>query len=255
MSVTTGALRPAARLPERLLGALQDPVRGERNAAAVLLVYAGLWTLYGAIAKGSQDIHADMSEQFVLGRELALGYAKHPPLAIWIVRLWFAVFPAADWAYYLLASANAALALWIAWRISARFLSGEKRALGLALLMLVPFFNFHALKFNANSVLMPLWAATTFFFLRSFEARRFLDAALAGICAAAAMYGKYWSVVLLLGLALAALTDARRVSYFRSPAPWITVAFGAAAMAPHVIWLVANDFAPFSYAMFVHGEA
>ena len=255
MSVTTGALRPAARLPERLLDALADPVRGERNATAVLLVYAGLWTLYGAIAKGSQDIHTDMSEQFVLGRELALGYAKHPPLAILIVRLWFAVFPAADWAYYLLASANAALALWIAWRISARFLSGEKRALGLALLMLVPFFNFHALKFNANAVLMPLWAATTLFFLRSFETRRALDAALAGISAAAAMYGKYWSVVLLLGLALAALTDARRVSYFRSPAPWITVAFGAAAMAPHVIWLVANDFAPFSYAMFVHGEA
>ena len=32
-----------------------------------------------------------------------------------------------------------------------------------------------------------------------------LDAALAGLWAAAAMYGKYWSAVLLLGLATAAL--------------------------------------------------
>ena len=49
----------------------------------------------------------------------------------------------------------AALALWIAWRLSARFLDGDKRVLGLALLTLVPFFNFHALKFNSNTVLMP----------------------------------------------------------------------------------------------------
>jgi hypothetical protein len=119
----------------------------------------------------------------------------------------------------------------------------------------VPFFNFHALKFNSNTVLMPLWAGTTFLFLRSFETRRVLDAALAGLCAAAAMYGKYWSAVLLLGLALAALADPRRASYFRSPAPWITVVVGAAAIAPHLIWLIANDFMPFSYAVLVHGEA
>jgi hypothetical protein len=41
-------------------------------------------------------------------------------------------------------------------------------------------------------VLMPLWAATTLWFLRSFETRRPLDAALAGLAAAASMYGKYW---------------------------------------------------------------
>src|ERR1700694_1123540 len=237
MSAMTGICRPATQFAERLLDALNDPARRERNAAVVLLVYVVLWTLFGAIAKGSQDIHADMSEQFVLARELALGYPKHPPLTMLIVRLWFAVFPAADWAYYLLAMANAALALWIAWRLSARFLAGDKRVLGLALLTLVPFFNFHALKFNSNTVLMPLWAGTTLFFLRSFETRRALDAAVAGLCAAAAMYGKYWSAVLLLGLAIAALADPRRASYFRSPAPWITMLVGGAAIAPHLIWL------------------
>jgi 4-amino-4-deoxy-L-arabinose transferase-like glycosyltransferase len=241
------------RLVERLLDALTDPARRERTAAAVLLGYVAAWTLYAAIAKGSQDIHVDMSEQFVLARELAWGYPKHPPLAMLVVRAWFAVFPTADWAYYLLAMANAGLALWIAWLLSARFLDGEKRVVGLALLTLVPFFNFHALKFNVNTVLMPLWAATTLWFLRSFETRRTLDAALAGIGAAAAMYGKYWSVFLLLGLGTAALADARRAAYFRSPAPWVTIAVGALALSPHAAWLVANDFAPFSYAVVVHG--
>jgi hypothetical protein len=93
-----------------------------------------LWTLYGALAKASQDIHADMSEQFVLARELALGYPKHPPLAMLVVRAWFSVFPTTDWAYYLLAMANVGLALWIVWRLSARFLDGEKRVVGLRFL-------------------------------------------------------------------------------------------------------------------------
>jgi 4-amino-4-deoxy-L-arabinose transferase-like glycosyltransferase len=256
MPALTGAIRPETQFPDNFLSPLSDAARRERTVVVLaLLVYVVLWTAYGVIAKGSQDVHIDMSEQFMLARELALGYSKHPPLTMLIVRLWFGVFPTTDWAYYLLAATNAALALWIAWRLYAQFLDGEKRVLGLALLTLVPFFNFHALKFNPNTVLMPLWAATTPFFLRSFETRRLLDAALAGCFAALAMYGKYWSVVLLVGLALAALVDPRRANYFRSPAPWITVVCGGLLMAPHLIWLLDNHFAPFSYALLVHGEA
>ena len=232
MSVMTHARRSGFAVIERLLAALTDPARRERTAAALVLGYVAVWTLYGALAKASQDIHIDMSEQFVLARELAWGYGKHPPLAMAIVRAWFAVFPAADWSYYLLAMANAGLALWLAWRLSERFLNADKRVLGLALLTLVPFFNFHALKFNSNTVLMPLWAAATLLFLRSFETRRAFDAALAGLAAAAAMYGKYWSIFLLAALAFAALADPRRRDYFRSPAPWVTIAVGAVALAP-----------------------
>ena len=255
MSATTDSGRRGLALMERLLDSLTDPARRERSVAAALLCYVALWTLYGTLAKASQDIHVDMSEQFALARELALGYPKHPPLTMAVVRAWFAVFPTADWAYYLLAMANVGLTLWIVWRLMARFVDGEKRVVGLALLTLVPFFNFHALKFNVNTVLMPLWAATTLWFLRSFETRRPLDAALAGLAAAASMYGKYWSVFLLIGLGLAALADPRRAAYFRSAAPWVTVAVGALALAPHAAWLVANDFAPFSYAVVVHGAS
>jgi hypothetical protein len=250
------ALAMSASLVTRSLAwladALVDPRRRERTAAALLVGYAAIWTLYAVIAKGSQDIHFDMGEVVAWSRELALGTPKHPPLSAWLAGTWFTFFPLADWAFYLLAMAVATAGLWIAWCLSARWLDGEKRAAGLALLTLVPFFNFQALKFNANEVLIPLWAACTFAFLRSFETRRPAMAALAGLAAAAAMLGKYWSIVLLAGLAVAAVADPRRAAYFRSSAPWITVAVGALAIAPHVGWLIANAFSPFGYAMASH---
>jgi 4-amino-4-deoxy-L-arabinose transferase-like glycosyltransferase len=248
-SLTSRLLGPI----DRLVAALTEPARRERAIVGVLAGYVAVWTLYGVFAKASQDIHFDMVELAAWARVPAFGYSKHPPLAAWLVGAWFAVFPAADWAYYLLAIAVVAVGLWVAWRLLARFLDGEKRVVALAMLTLIPFFNFHALKFNPNTVLVPLWAVTTLWLIRSFESRSRIDAVLAGLGAAACMLGKYWSIFLLAGLGLAALIDSRRGAYFRSAAPWITIAVGALALVPHVVWLAANDFLPFSYAIAAHG--
>ncbi len=234
--------------------ALINPARREGTVLIALGVYVVLWTIYGSIAKGSQGLHYDMTEVVAWSRDLSFGYLKHPPLAGWTVWAWFSVFPLAEWSYYLLAMLMPAIALWFSWRLSADYLDIEKRIMGLALLTLVPFFNFHALKFNVNTVLMPVWAATTCWFLQSYRTRSLLYAALAGFGAAACMLGKYWSVFLLLGLIAAALIDARRAKYSRSPRPWITAAVGLVVLAPHLYWLVRNDFMPFTYAMTVHGE-
>jgi 4-amino-4-deoxy-L-arabinose transferase-like glycosyltransferase len=238
---------------DRLHGALTDSARRERNVVLVLAAYAALWTVYGTIAKSGQGLHPDMTELLDWSRHLAWGY-KHPPLAAALVWLWFKVFPVAAWSYYLLAMLMPALTLWIVWRLTADYLDIEKRLFGLALLTLVPFFNFHALKFNVNTVLMPLWAAATFWFLRAYTTRSAFYAALAGCGAAACMLGKYWSIVLIAGLVVAALTDRRRTIYFRSAAPWITVAAGVIVLAPHLVWLYQHDFAPFAYAVGIHGD-
>jgi hypothetical protein len=247
-----GLFRPF-RATGRLRTALIDPARRESAMLLSLALYVVLWTAYGTIAKSSQGLHPDMTELIAWSRDLAWGY-KHPPLAAAIVWLWFSIFPLAEWSYYLLAMLMPAIALWIVWRLSADYLDIEKRVVGLALLMFVPFFNFHALKFNVNTVLMPLWAATTFWFLRSYKTRSALYAALAGFGAAGCMLGKYWSVFLLAGLALAALADKRRAGYFRSAAPWITIVVGAVMLSPHVVWLFRNNFSPFKYALYVHGD-
>jgi 4-amino-4-deoxy-L-arabinose transferase-like glycosyltransferase len=240
---------------ERLFAALIDPARSERTMLCLLAGYVVAWSAYGAIAKGSQDLHFDIGEMFAWSHQIGLSAPTHPPLGAWLVRLWFDVMPAQDWACYLLAILVATVALWIAWRIAGRYLPPEKRVLGLALLSLLPFYNFHALKYNASSVLTPFWAATTWWFFLSFETRRTSFAAFAGFAAGAAMLGKYWSIFLLAGLGLAALTDPRRAAYFRSPAPWVTIAAGAAVLAPHLFWIATHGFTTVDFAFTSHATS
>src|SRR5436190_10584955 len=237
---------------ERLFAALTDPARCQRTVLWLAAGYVAAWSAYGAIAKGSQDLHFDIGEMFAWSHQIGLSAPTHPPLGAWLVELWFGVMPAQDWAFYLLAILVATVALWIAWRIAGRYLPPEKRVLGLALLSLLPFYNFHALKYNASSVLTPFWAATTWWFFLSFETRRTSFAAFAGFAAGAAMLGKYWSIFLLAGLGLAALTDPRRAAYFRSPAPWVTIAAGAAVLAPHVFWIATHGFTTVDFAFTSH---
>src|SRR5262245_36134070 len=232
--------------------ALIDRSRANRAMLVWLVLYALTWTLYASIARSSQDLHPDMVELIAWSRDLSFGYLKHPPLAAWLVWLWFSLFPLNDVSYYLLAILVPTIALWIVWRLSADYLDIEKRVAGVALLMLVPFYNFHALKFNVNTVLLPMWAATTLCFLRSYKTCSNTYSALAGIFAAASMLGKYWSGFLITGLVLASLVDSRRSEYFRSAAPWVTVIAGFALLGPHLAWLYEREFDLFAYAIATH---
>jgi 4-amino-4-deoxy-L-arabinose transferase-like glycosyltransferase len=185
----TKTISLACRSFDQLCAALIDRSRANRAMLLWLVLYALTGTLYGSIARSSQDLHPDMVELIAWSRDLSLGYLKHPPLAAWLVWLWFSLFPLNDVSYYLLAMLMPAIALWIVWHLSADYLDIEKRIAGVALLMLVPFYNFHALKFNANTVLLPMWAATTLCFLRSYKTCSNTYGALAGIFAAASMLG------------------------------------------------------------------
>ena len=167
-----GTAAPTRNPFERLFAALIDPTRCERTMLVLLAGYAAAWSLYGTIAKGSQDLHFDIGEMFAWSHQVSLSAPTHPPLGAWLTGAWFAVMPRQDWAFYLFGILTATVALWIAWRLAGRYLTPEKRILGIALLSLLPFYSFHALKFNASSVLTPFWAATTWWFLLSFETRR-----------------------------------------------------------------------------------
>jgi hypothetical protein len=121
--------------------------------AALLVVFVLVWTLFQMVSYASIDLHPDLVEMYAWGRHPSLGYYKHPPLGGLISALWFSVFPARDWAFQLLAMVNAAVGLYATALIARRYLTGDKRLTVVLLLLLTPFYQFHAARFGATQTL------------------------------------------------------------------------------------------------------
>src|SRR5450631_1260371 len=204
----------------------------------LLIGFTAVWLAFLIIAYLDGDLHYDVLETWTLGRGIDWSYSKHPPLMGWVARAWTLVFPLTNWSFQLLALTNAAFALWTVDLISRRFVRGDKRLIVLLLLMLLPIYQFHAQRFNANTVLLAVWPLATYCFLRSFETRRIGWSAAAGAMAALAMLGKYYSVFLLGGFLLAVLCHPQRRLYLASFAPWISTLVGGIVLAPHIYWLL-----------------
>ena len=218
----------------------------------LLAGFVAVWMSFLVIAYLCGDLHPDVLETWTLGRRFEWGYSKHPPLTGWVARAWTSVFPLTNWSFQLMALTNSAIALWAVDLISRRFVSGDKRIVVLLLLMLLPTYQFHAQRFNANSVLLAAWPIAIYCFLRSFETRQVIWAVAAGATAALAMLGKYYSVFLVGSFVFAAICHPQRRAYFGSSAPWVSTIAGFAALGPHLHWLAMTGALPFAYALAGH---
>lgn len=248
-----GAERSALSL-RAVVGAWYDQERNGRAIWILLALFVAFWVCFHLIVFSAIGLSDDLIEVFNWSRHLSAGYSKHPPLAGLMAAAWFSVFPIAEWSFHLLAMVNCAIALFAIYMIAGRYVAGDKRLVVLLLLLLTPFYQFHGQRFSTNQTLLSIWPIATYCFLRAFQSRGVAWSAAAGITAALAILGKYYSVYLVGGFIIAALADPRRLQYLRSPAPWVSVLCGAAVLAPHLIWLVQMGPEPFRYAMVVHGS-
>jgi hypothetical protein len=218
----------------------------------LLIGFTAIWLAFLIVAYLGGDLHSDVLESWTLGRSLDWSYAKHPPLMGWVTRAWTLVFPLTNWSFQLLALTNAAFGLWTVDLISRRFVRGDKRMIVLLLLMLLPIYQFHAQRFNANAVLLAAWPLATYCFLRSFETCEIRWAVAAGAAAALAMLGKYYSVFLVASFVFAAICHPQRRAYFTSWAPWVSLVTLFIALLPHLNWLAVNGAPPVVYALARH---
>lgn len=231
--------------------AISAPLRRSRSDSRdILLLLAAhvvLWTAFCLLYLGPSDLQNDMTEAFSWAQEMPLGTYKHPPFYAWVVHAWFSLFPARDWAFYLLSSTNAAIGLAAVWAIAGRYLSGPARLAAVLLLEFLPFATVQSFNFNANSVLLSLWPLVMLLFLRAFDRRDLISAVALGLVAAAAMLSKYYSGIILLCCLAAALAHPDRRRFFTSAAPYVAIAVFAAAVAPHVLWHLHAAIGPLQY--------
>jgi hypothetical protein len=224
-----------ARAAERFVAETREGL----VVAWALAAFVVLWTLFHLVSSASVGLHPDVSAVWLSALDYGIGH-KHPPLTAWLFGLWFAVFPRADWAIYLLTVIVVAAALAITWRLLRDYLDANRALLGIAALALVPLYTFRAAELDENTVTMPFWAAAVLFYLRARRRLRIFDAVLAGAFASLAFLGKYWAIYLVAGMAITSLFGAGTRRFWRSPTPYMMAAAAAIVVAPHLYWLAAG---------------
>jgi len=213
--------------------------------AAFLGLHFLVWTLLPTLLYANLPL--DLIEAVTYGREWQLGYDKLPPLPWWLVEIMYRLF-GADAAYYGLAQLSVTVALAAVW-LTALPLVGAHRAL-VAILIVdgLHYFGFTAVKFNHDVVQLPLWGVAGFALHAGLRHGRLWHWVLLGLAVGLALWAKYFVAMLALPIALFMLLDPDARKALARPGPWIAAAVALLVMAPHLVWLVDNDFLPFAYA-------
>ncbi len=216
------------------------------NAAFLifLILHAAVWT---ALPAGLyHNLPLDLIEALIYGREWQLGYDKLPPLPWWLVEVTHRLF-GPDLFYYLLAEAAVVAAFWLVW-LTARPMVGAVGAL-IAVLIVdgIHYYNYTAAKFNHDVIQLPFWALAGYAFRRALHEDKLAHWAVLGFAVGMALWAKYFVVVLAAPLALFVLLDPQARQSLRRPGPYLALAVALVVAAPHLAWLVQNDFLPLRY--------
>ena len=219
--------------------------RPQAALAAFLALHVVVWTALPSLLY--PNLPLDLIEALTYGREWQLGYDKLPPLPWWMVEAIYRLI-GMDAAYYAFAQIAVALAFVAVWAMALP-LAGARGAL-VAILILdgLHYFHYTAVKFNHDVIELPLWALAGYAYWAALRGGRVIHWVMLGLALGLALWAKYFVVVLAAPLALFLLLDGDARKRLATPGPWIALAVALLVMAPHVVWLVQNDFLPFAYA-------
>jgi dolichyl-phosphate-mannose-protein mannosyltransferase len=221
----------------------------ERRPAAAFAVFAALhaavWTALPSILY--KNLPLDLIEALTYGREWQLGYDKLPPLPWWAIEIVYRLF-GSDVAYYAFSEIVIITTFALVFA-AARPLVGAVGAL-VAVLIIdgLHYFNYTAAKFNHDVIQLPFWVLAGLAFRSGLRHGRIAHWLLLGFALGMALWAKYFVVVLAAPLALFLLFDREARRALATPGPWVAAVVALVVMAPHLVWLVQNDFLPFAYA-------
>lgn len=193
----------------------------------------------------------DIIEGYAWGREWAMGTYKHPPLQAWLLELFAFLTHRAAWTHLFLTQAMVVVAFWSAWDLGRRMMSEKAALVGVLILEGVAFYNIDSAQynpFNPNILQMALWGLMTRSFYLALKEDKTKDWLWLSLWSACAFYGKYSVVLLLASFGLLMLFTPQGRVQLRSKNPYLSAAIVLVLFAPHIVWLVQNDFLPFVYA-------
>ncbi len=213
--------------------------------AAFLALHGIVWTALPTILY--PNLALDVIEAVTYGREWPIGSDKLPPLPWWLIEIMHRLF-GADIAYYALAQVVVIAAFAAVWA-TARPLVGATGALVTVLIIDgMHYFQYSAVKFNHNIVQLPFWALAGYAFHAALKRGSLRYWLLLGLAFGGALWAKYFVVVLAAPFVLFLIFDREARRALATPGPWAALAVALLVTAPHLIWLIDNDFLPLAYA-------
>ena len=222
----------------------------ERPERALLLLIAAqivFWSLAPILSHTAPPL--DVVDEYATGREGVIAIFKHPNspgLVLEASRILTG--GQVGWPAFIVSQLFVVATMAAVYALG-RDLMGARRALiGTALLTGVYFFSWPSPEFNHNVAQMPFWALTCWALWRATTNDRPFWWALLGLAGGLAMWAKYSSAILLFAAGIWMLYDKQARSKILTPGPWFALIVLALVFAPQFIWLIDNDFAPFSYA-------
>jgi 4-amino-4-deoxy-L-arabinose transferase-like glycosyltransferase len=238
-----------------LAAMLLAPQRATASMAVGIAVFAVLGVFILLLMKPAEGLFMDSTEAYAWGMQFLGGYGRHPPLTGWIARIWYSVFPPANWSSYALSAVMTGVSLFSIYLIGRRVLGPRRATLAVLAMMLYPLFiGAKADRFNNYQVLLAVMPLTVWLFLRAFEKPTARAGVALGLAAAAATLTIYSAVFGLAGIALAAILHPRRRQFFVSSAPYVAGLAYLLALSPHIVWLIGNDFSSLRWAEGFVGE-
>ena len=209
------------------------------------------WTLVPSFT--NYNLPLDIIEALAWGSNLDWGFNKHPPMSAFFPEIFFQIFGAQDWAYYLLSQIFVIISFYFVFKLSNEILNNNLLSLiSVLLIESIYFYNFTTPEFNVNVCQLPFWSLTAYYSWKIYSGRniKFTDCFLVGLFAALGFLSKYLFIYLLVSIDLLFLylifIKKERKFDFKY---LITLEVFLIALVPHLIWLNNNDFITITYGL------
>jgi 4-amino-4-deoxy-L-arabinose transferase-like glycosyltransferase len=198
----------------------------------------------------NNNLPLDTIEVLAWGSNLDWGFNKHPPMSAFVVEIFYQIFGAQDWAYYLLSQICVIVSFFVVFKFAEDIFENKIFCL-LSVLLLegIYFHNFTTPEFNVNVCLMPFWSLTVLYLWKGIKDNKIIDWLLVGLFAGLGFLSKYLFIYLGLAMDIFIIYMIYKKKFnfnfkcFFSIIPFFIV------LLPHLIWLTENNYVTITYGL------
>ena len=217
----------------------------------LILSHIIIWTLVPTIT--NRNLPLDIIEALAWGSNLDWGFDKHPPASAFFPEIFYQIFGAQDWAYYLLSQIFVCISFIYVFRLANEIFNDSLLSLiSVLLLESIFFYNFTSPEFNVNICQLPFWALVVYCAWKIFDSKKInlKDCIFLGFFGSVGFLSKYLFFYLLFSIFFLFLYTIFYKKLKKFDFKYlISIEVFLILLVPHFIWLIENDYVTIIYGL------